>query len=824
MKKLLTILSLFISSYSFSQVVVKVPQQDISGKVNKSDSGIIYVTPNDLGKKVDTSHKNIEIVFAPLYSVKVNDSTNELHAYMTTDTTLGNATDTTVASSLAIRKAIDNRIHNNGWVSVLNYGAKADSSTLSADGINAAITVQYNAGGGTVLIPPGKYLINKAIRIKDNVTLIATGADIYLNSGANDYMVRNDDFYKGNKNISITGGTWHANGAANGILRLNDSTTLDTDYYGFGFVFCRVNNLLVENLEIDNTQTWGIGHFIGNYETFRNIKFHQMLRDSYNGDGISGFGDNCLIENISGYTNDDMVGFIVGTNGGFGNHGFPAGYWPTKQNVYNVAIRNITGELYDSAHKGIDSAYAFRLVRVHSANGDTLFHAQVDGVSGVTRYAPIIIQTTYTGFNPGVIQNVDINNVSAMSVSNKSGANLRSGFIRVDGAKQMRNLNISNVTRYDTIGNYPLIGLINSNIKNLNINNFSNFTTSSQLINDSISVVKNVNISNGINTDTTLTAPVPIYKKWNLTDSLTFLSVVNVKNNITDSAINKNSGAKISLKSIAFPVDTAKLTGKSGDVVYQKAFGLVYYENGKWNSNITGGSVGNADSLGGYPASSYYIKTAVDALLSAKANDNSVVHNTLNENVGGVKTFTSNLIVSDGLGTTTVSGASVIFNRSSAYFSMASAGQVFNIQADEFLIRNRALTVTMADITTSNAIWSVKNRYTANPTMTSADSLTMTDKKYVDSVFANVGASVASASAITPTGNTFHVTGTTTITSITATNVKAGSVITIIFDGSLTFTDGNNLKLAGNFTTSADATITLRYDGTNFYEMSRSIN
>ena len=86
------------------------------------------------------------------------------------------------------------------------------------------------------------------------------------------------------------------------------------------------------------------------------------------------------------------------------------------------------------------------------------------------------------------------------------------------------------------------------------------------------------------------------------------------------------------------------------------------------------------------------------------------------------------------------------------------------------------------------------------------------------------GASVASGTAITATGNLFHVTGTTTITSINGTNLVSGATITIIFDGVLTFTDGSNLKLAGNFTTAADATITLVYDGTNFYETDRSTN
>lgn len=87
------------------------------------------------------------------------------------------------------------------------------------------------------------------------------------------------------------------------------------------------------------------------------------------------------------------------------------------------------------------------------------------------------------------------------------------------------------------------------------------------------------------------------------------------------------------------------------------------------------------------------------------------------------------------------------------------------------------------------------------------------------------GTAVASAAAMpVPTGRVFHVTGTTNITSITATNLQSGVVITLIFDDVLTFTDGNNLKLAGNFVTTADDTITLAFDGTNFYEVCRSVN
>lgn len=86
------------------------------------------------------------------------------------------------------------------------------------------------------------------------------------------------------------------------------------------------------------------------------------------------------------------------------------------------------------------------------------------------------------------------------------------------------------------------------------------------------------------------------------------------------------------------------------------------------------------------------------------------------------------------------------------------------------------------------------------------------------------GNNVASTSAITPTSNLFHLTGTTSVTSITSTNVPAGAEITLIADGNVTITDGSNLKLAGNFAMTADDTLTLKYDGSNFYETGRSIN
>lgn len=80
------------------------------------------------------------------------------------------------------------------------------------------------------------------------------------------------------------------------------------------------------------------------------------------------------------------------------------------------------------------------------------------------------------------------------------------------------------------------------------------------------------------------------------------------------------------------------------------------------------------------------------------------------------------------------------------------------------------------------------------------------------------GAAVASAATITPTGNVFHVTGTTNIDNITI--MAAGTRITLIFDGILTVGNAGNIKLLAALVTAANAALVLSSDGTNWYGVS----
>ena len=91
-----------------------------------------------------------------------------------------------------------------------------------------------------------------------------------------------------------------------------------------------------------------------------------------------------------------------------------------------------------------------------------------------------------------------------------------------------------------------------------------------------------------------------------------------------------------------------------------------------------------------------------------------------------------------------------------------------------------------------------------------------------DQLLFSKGADVASGTSITlgDDGNQFDITGTTTIQTITI--KQAGSIVWLKFDGALTLTDNTgNLELQGaDITISAEDTVGLLSDGTNWHLVS----
>lgn len=73
--------------------------------------------------------------------------------------------------------------------------------------------------------------------------------------------------------------------------------------------------------------------------------------------------------------------------------------------------------------------------------------------------------------------------------------------------------------------------------------------------------------------------------------------------------------------------------------------------------------------------------------------------------------------------------------------------------------------------------------------------------------------------------NSAIVEGTTNVTNATCAAKDTGKTIMLKFAGILTFTDGNNLALAGNLVTTADDVIVLHAFGDGVWtEIARSVN
>lgn len=80
------------------------------------------------------------------------------------------------------------------------------------------------------------------------------------------------------------------------------------------------------------------------------------------------------------------------------------------------------------------------------------------------------------------------------------------------------------------------------------------------------------------------------------------------------------------------------------------------------------------------------------------------------------------------------------------------------------------------------------------------------------------GADVASAGTITPSGSTFAITGTTTISTISTTNVTVGTIINMITTSGVTFDETGNIDITGatSLTTSPGYLVHGVWDGTKW--------
>lgn len=108
---------------------------------------------------------------------------------------------------------------------------------------------------------------------------------------------------------------------------------------------------------------------------------------------------------------------------------------------------------------------------------------------------------------------------------------------------------------------------------------------------------------------------------------------------------------------------------------------------------------------------------------------------------------------------------------------------------------------------------------------TAGNTIEQTGDRSVEWAFSPVATLPSNNALVLPRNgcNTIFISGTTNILSINTAGWD-GQEVKLIFQGALTVTDGSNLKLQGNFVTTADDTMSLVCYGANWYELTRSPN
>ena len=228
-----------------------------------------------------------------------------------------------------------------------------------SDRIENAIAQAVATTSRTVVIPGRNdrdggnvWLIDRAILVPSDFTLVVSNACVRLAPGVKDNIIRNAgttcDPLAGNTNIVIRGigsATLSGGTGASHFTPAGDKSGWRT----IGILLCGTERFTIENLTLENTQAWAISMENGcAHGTVRNIHFN-LSNSIPNQDGVDvrkGCHD-ITIENLTGTTGDDSVAItglrsttdrtVAPTNGMQIGNRFPI----ASDDIYDIRIRNV---------------------------------------------------------------------------------------------------------------------------------------------------------------------------------------------------------------------------------------------------------------------------------------------------------------------------------------------------------------------------------------------------------------------------------------------------------------------------------------------------
>lgn len=192
---------------------------------------------------------------------------------------------------------------------ITDFGAKGDGLSDDGDAFQRALV----AGSGTVVVPAGRYLIGRTLRVPGGVHLkLDAQAVMKLADGVaktnDDYLLTNANPTTGDADILIEGGLWDGNNRHNA----RPTGLFDVGCSGAMLHFRNVKGLRLRDLHLRNAEAYHARFTEVHDFLIEKIRFSSD-NTRHNNDGIH-LGGNCshgVIRDIKGLhpgvTGDDMV-------------------------------------------------------------------------------------------------------------------------------------------------------------------------------------------------------------------------------------------------------------------------------------------------------------------------------------------------------------------------------------------------------------------------------------------------------------------------------------------------------------------------------------
>jgi hypothetical protein len=369
--------------------------------------------------------------------------------------------------------------------------------------INFAIEATAKAGGGKVVVPRGLWLIDSAILVRSDITLVLDNCRIKLSDKCRDNMIRSANCgvgvtdIKPMRNVRIIGvgnvvfeGADHPRATGDSGKKLimpgpvpkkwkRESYGTDAgvagentkgDWRNIGILLAYVDGFSIENVKVVDSHCWAISLERCGGGVLRDINFasrgYKMIdgvkRVILNQDGID-LRQGCydiLIENVSGFTGDDTIA-LTGISGGV-----KAGSLTSTMVSGTVDRGNGLDDIRDIEIGDVRASSKFNIVRILNTGGCKLHDVIIDGLidtSGEDRrcFSGVRIGDAYTGYGKtaalGETARIIINNVITKSRDS----------VKIEGS--LCDSVISNVVHYGEDGEAVSIGADKVNIRNVKI-------------------------------------------------------------------------------------------------------------------------------------------------------------------------------------------------------------------------------------------------------------------------------------------------------------------------------------------------------------------